>query len=307
MAVVSDHGVGRVQNIAHAAVVLLQLHHARLGVIALEFQDVAQIGATPRVNGLVVVAHHHDVAMSRGQKLRDGVLGAVGVLVLVHHDVAEPLLIGGPHIFVVLQQQVAVQQHVVEVHGVGGLEALLEPRVHARGLLAHRVGGPGLEVGGHHQVVLRLRDAVHQRIHGEALRVDVQAGHDVLVQALQIVGIVDREALGEAEPLGVGAQDAPAHGVEGGHPHAAGPPAHQLPQTLAHLGSGLVGEGDGEDLPGRRQVLLDDVGDAVGQHAGLAGAGAGQHQQRALGGDDGLALGVVQRIDVNGHSGSFAY
>ena len=289
--VVRDDGVGRRQDIAHAAVVLLQLHHLGLGVVALEFQDVAQVGAAPRIDGLVVVAHHHDVAALGGEQLGDGVLGAVGVLVLVHHEVAEAVLIGLAHVRVVLQQQVAVQKKVVEVEGVGCAQALLQPLVHALGHLPHRV--VRVEVTGGNEVVLRLGDAVHQLVHGKALRVDVQLGHDVLVQPLQIVRVVNGEVLREAQPLGVGPQHAHAHGVEGGHPHASRARAHELRQTLAHLGGRLVGEGDGEDLPRSRQVLLQDVGDAVREHARLAGAGAGQHQKRSLGGNDRLSLGAV--------------
>ena len=43
---------------------------------------------------------------------------------------------------------------------------------------------------------------------------------------------------------------------------------------------GLVGEGDGHDAPGFDAVFLDEIGDAVGEHAGLAGARAGQHEHR---------------------------
>ena len=86
MLVVRDDGVRSRQNVAHAAVVLLELHGVRRRVVLLELKDVAQVG----------------------QKPRDGVLGVVRVLVLVHHDVAEALLVGRPHVFVVLQQQVGV-------------------------------------------------------------------------------------------------------------------------------------------------------------------------------------------------------
>ena len=41
-------------------------------------------------------------------------------------------------------------------------------------------------------------------------------------------------------------------------------------------------------------VRLDEVGDAVGEHAGLARAGAGEDEQRALEVGDGLALGLVE-------------
>ena len=45
--------------------------------------------------------------------------------------------------------------------------------------------------------------------------------------------------------------------------------------------------------------------DAEGQDAGLARAGAGKDQQRALGGQDRLALGGVQAIDIDERLGWF--
>jgi hypothetical protein len=40
-----------------------------------------------------------------------------------------------------------------------------------------------------------------------------------------------------------------------------------------------------------------EVGDAAGDGAGLAGAGAGQHAHRPTRGEDGLALFVVEVVD----------
>ena len=90
---------------------------------------------------------------------------------------------------------------------------------------------------------------VHERVRREALRIDVQLGHDLLVQALLVVHIVDGEVAREAQALRVGAQDAHAHAVERGHPHAAAARTHQAGQALAHLGGRLVRERDGQDLP----------------------------------------------------------
>ena len=47
------------------------------------------------------------------------------------------------------------------------------------------------------------------------------------------------------------------------------------------------------------------MGDAEGQDAGLARTGAGEYQQRALGGQDRLALSGVQAIDINERLGGF--
>ena len=58
--------------------------------------------------------------------------------------------------------------------------------------------------------------------------------------------------------------------------------ADEADDPLAQLGRGLVRERDGEDPPRRDALDPDEVGDAVGQHAGLARSGAGEDEQRAL-------------------------
>ena len=122
---------------------------------------------------------------------------------------------------------------------------------------------------------------------------------DRLNEALGVVGVVDREVLGVAQALPVDAEHAHAHGVERADPHAArAQTAHEPVEALAHLAGGLVGEGDGEDVPGHDAEVLDHVGDAVREHAGLARPRAGEDEQGPLGGEHGLTLGWVQGIDV---------
>ena len=73
--------------------------------------------------------------------------------------------------------------------------------------------------------------------------------------------------------------------------------AEQQLDALAHLLRGLVRERDREDLARPRRARVDEPGDAVGEHAGLARAGAREDQQRAVGVLDGLALGLVQALE----------
>ena len=61
-----------------------------------------------------------------------------------------------------------------------------------------------------------------------------------------------------------------------------------------HLVGGLVGEGDEQDLVRRYNASLDRVRGATADHPRLARAGAGQDEERAARGEDGLALGVVE-------------
>ena len=81
--------------------------------------------------------------------------------------------------------------------------------------------------------------------------------------------VVDGERGLVAEDTGVGAQHAQARRVERRHPHPLGPLAHQVDHPAAHLVGRLVGEGDGQDLPRRRLVGREQVGDPAGEHAGL--------------------------------------
>ena len=73
---------------------------------------------------------------------------------------------------------------------------------------------------------------------------------------------------------------------------ATGP--DQRLDALAHLVGGLVGERDGEDAERADALLLDEVGDAMGEHPGLARAGAGDDQQRSLGVHDRVELVGVE-------------
>ena len=76
----------------HRAVVLLQLDHLQLRVVGLQVAQVLHVGAAPRVDRLIVVADRGEGAAAAGQQLHDLVLAAVGVLVLVDQQIAQPAL-----------------------------------------------------------------------------------------------------------------------------------------------------------------------------------------------------------------------
>jgi hypothetical protein len=55
LAVVRDHGVGRAEDAVRGAVVLLERDRARVGEVALELEDVADVRASKLVDALVRV------------------------------------------------------------------------------------------------------------------------------------------------------------------------------------------------------------------------------------------------------------
>ena len=298
--VVGHHGVGRVQDVAGGAVVLLELDHVGVGVVLLEGEDVLDVRTAPGVDGLVVVAHDHEVSVLAGKEVGDGVLDAVGVLVLVHADLAEALLVGVEHLRVLGEKLEGLHQEVVEVHGVGTLEAALQHAVDLRRLALQRRLSLALHLVGHDQAVLRCRDLRADGLDGELLGVHVELGHDGLDQALRVIVVIDGEVRLVAHQLWVVAKHAHAHGVEGAHPHAAGAAGKQRVEALAHLGRRLVGERDGEHLPRTDALVGHHVRDAVREHARLARARAGKHQERAVRTEHGVALSGVEAVDVDG-------
>ncbi len=112
----------------------------------------------------------------------------------------------------------------------------------------------------------------------------------LLDQVELVVGIEDDEVRVEGQVVGLAAQDAGTGGVEGAQGYPAGLLAKQGHHAVLHLTGGLVGEGDRQDVIRAHAHGADQVSDALGQHAGLARARAGQNQYRAQTGGDRLLL-----------------
>ena len=86
----------------------------------------------------------HRLPLLLGQQADKPVLGVVGVLVLVHHQVAEPVLVVLQHVGAGLEQAHGVDDEVVKVHGVGiGQAALVDPVGLGHLLQAEVVPGAG--------------------------------------------------------------------------------------------------------------------------------------------------------------------
>jgi len=96
------------------------------------------------------------------------------------------------------------------------------------------------------------------------------------------VRVVDHEILANAHRLAIQAQQPRRQAMEGAQPHA-GQLASLVPEqarhAFLHLARGLVGEGHGQDAVPVGS-LGQEAGQPAGDHAGLARARAGDHQQR---------------------------
>lgn len=184
VAVLFDQAVGRAHDVLGAAVVLLQLEDAVVRVVGLEVEDVLDVGPAEGVDALAVVAHHGDVPVARGQGAHDVVLGQVGVLVLIHQQVLEALLVLQHHLGMVAEEDVGEEQQVVEVHGAGTVAASGVLLVDGADVWAQVGGIGGHQLGvvqvvlGPHQVVLGNADAGMHLVGLVQLVVQLQFLHD---------------------------------------------------------------------------------------------------------------------------------
>ena len=220
----------------------------------------------------------------------------VGVLILVDEHVREGARVALAHLLEQLEHVDRAQQQVVEVHRVHPQQfALIEVIDVGDELLVLRADRLAVVLGDD-QAVLGGRDLALHRGRRKTLGVDAQLVDAAPRQPARVGLVVDRELAGVAKALGLGAQDARARRVEGHQPHPARRAAEQLLHATAHLLGGLVGERDREDLARLGLVGEDQIRHAVGEHARLAAARAGQDEQRSLAVGDGLSLWLVETL-----------
>ena len=274
--VVGDDGVGGVQDGLGGAVILLQTDGPRPLVLIFKIQDVLDGGAPEPVDGLIVIAHHAQIFVPARQKAGQQILHVIGVLILVHQDIAEFSLIMGPDGLVLLQKLHRQIDDVVKIDGVVLLQPGLIAAV-ALGDLGHAdvvllLGLGRALLGGDHADLLPGDDGQHQ-LRREGLVIQSHVLDDILHHLLGVGGVVDGEAPGVAQVLNVGnggivvgvlivlPQDPAAGCMEGHGPDARASLAQHPHEPLLQLTGGLVCKRDGQDPVGiHRQLGAEPVG-----------------------------------------------
>ena len=301
-----EDAVGEGEDLRGRAVVGLDAVDDGAGMTLGERHDVFEIGATPRVDALRVVADGHHAVVG-GELVHDLGLERVGVLILVHEDVAETVgeVLGdlggvGEELEPEFEQVVVVHDVLLALLlGIGGgegREAVGDLAVLGE-LVGDRLGEGKLGVAGEREDAEERAGAGVGLVLEEhfILRLD-----DLLEEGFGLVGIEDGEILRQPDGLAVHTEGAVADAVERAAPEAAGLVAGELLHAVEHFLGGFVGEREEQDFP-RLHALRDQVGDAVGEGAGLARAGAGEDKDGAGGGGDGGELLVVEeRAEIDG-------
>ena len=284
------------KNMAGGAVVALKADHLRARKILVEAQDVIDLRTAPAINRLIVVADTADIRAALRQQAQPHILNDVGVLIFIDQNIFETFLIQPQHVRIFPQKPHAFQQQVAEIGGIQDFQPLLVQRIE----LAALAIGERLRLARRHArrvkpAILPRVDLMREGAGGPALVVDVLGFQNLLHQPDLVVGVENGEGRFQANQFGVAAQYFRGNGMECAQPrHALRHRAGQVRDTFLHLARGLVGEGDGENFMGAGAGGGDDVGDAGGEHARLAGARPCQHQHRAVHRLNRLALLGVQ-------------
>ena len=265
----TDHHVGEVEYLGRAAIILLETHDVRVRKVLLEVEDVANVGAAPAVDRLIVIAHDAEIAVPAREMPDEHVLRAIGILILVDEDVLEPALVLLEFARIVAEQLHGEQQQVIEVDGVPAAELLPVFGIDVRDGLREGIHREGRVLGRQHERVLRIGNGAVHAARRELLRVEAEALHDALHHRLRIILIIDREGRRAPDEMWRGAQHAGANGVECPDPHAHGRPPEQPTDPLLHLARGLVGERHRQDLAGVDAVVVDDARESRREHPRL--------------------------------------
>ncbi len=298
LAVVRDDGVRGAEDGVRRAVVLLERDELRAREVALELEDVADVGSAEGVDRLIGVADGADVAVLAAEQLEQPVLRVVRVLVLVDEDVAERLLPALAGLREALEHLDREHEQVVEVHRVRPEHPPLVERVDVGdGLVVERLDALQVLLG-RDELVLRVRDLGVDAAGDEALRVALELLQAVLRQPDLVGLVVDREVRPVAEPRRLAAEDPAARGVEREDPDRPRDVAEQVLEPRAHLPRRLVRERDGEDLVRLRALRGDEVGDAARERAGLPRPRAGDDEHGPLRLEHGLPLGGIEVGEV---------
>ena len=211
---------------------------------------------------------------------------------------AKAALVMRADVGMVAQQLVAAQHQLTKIHHAFALALFFVQLVQVD--LA-----PGLGIAQFHvlralAVFFATGDEPHEFFGRQLVFIDTHLFAQALDRTQLVLGVQNLEGLRQVGRLVMGAQKTVAQAVEGADPHGAHVDRQHGRQARHHLFGRLVGEGHRQHAAGRDVAVLQQPGDARGQHPGLAGARSGQ-DQRVFGREfNSSALLRIQGFDQGG-------
>ena len=224
----------------------------------------------------------------------------VGVLILIDQYVFEFAVIFLQHIRIGAENPDRMAEQVAEIAGIQrrqpvliGLEKLPAPAIGEGARVA--LG----DLSGAEALVLPAVDHHGELARRPALVIQPLGLDELLEEPHDVVGVENGEIALQPGKFRMSPQQLDADGMERAEPrHALDGLADQHADAGLHLARGLVGESHGQDLARECKPGGQDMGNAGGEHAGLAGSGARQHQHRAFRRLDGKPLLRIEALEI---------
>src|SRR3989344_5746792 len=191
--VVTNHMIGGDQNVLRGTVVLLEGDHGRVRVIFLKFENVADIRLAPPIDGLVVIADDEEVTMLSRKERDEEILRVIRVLILVHEDVAEAVLIALQNIGIFREQFDGKHKEIVKVERVVFTERLFVRSIHLGDDLFKITTRMGDKITRTARIVLCPADRFLYRARRKLFRIDAEIFQCPFDYRQLIVRVKDRE------------------------------------------------------------------------------------------------------------------
>ena len=113
------------QDFLRGTVILFQFDNGCVGEILFKIQDISDVRPSPAVNGLIIIPYYAEIFIFICQHRYQFILAGVGILIFVHHDVTEAILIFFQHFGELTEQQNGFINQVIEVQSIVFLQHFL--------------------------------------------------------------------------------------------------------------------------------------------------------------------------------------
>ena len=272
LSVVGYHTVRCIKDILRRTVILLKTDDFCIRKYSLESQNVADIGSAELVNRLVIITYYAKIFISGCKKAYKLKLGSIRVLILINHDISEPLLISLQYIIAVLKQLNSFYDQIIKIERIISSKCCLIFTINLScSFLIEICSGIHLHLIRIQKLILRMGNLRQKCAFLNFLCIDVHLAADFFHQGFLVICIIDRKIIIIAKAVDVTSQNAHTCRMESGYPHTASADIACDPvDTLSHFVCSLICKCDRKDIPRIDSLLRNQICDPVCQYSGLS-------------------------------------
>ena len=178
-----------IKNYLSRAVVLIEGNNHGFGIVFFEVEDISDIRLAPAVNRLVVVADREEVSVAFGERVKEGVLGVIGILVFVDEDKLEKRSIAFERFREFTEEANGLSQEIVEIKRVIAAEFFLVASIGFCDQFFEVASRLGFEDEFINELILGARDGVKEGARVDIFRVYFKRFHHSFHQRELIVAV----------------------------------------------------------------------------------------------------------------------